>query len=245
MDAKAPVAANARQDEAIACINNTVKHRGKTLYEYYCENQDTIGWLTIDGTKTDNVVMLGQKKKYEQGEDGVHHYLQRTFDHDFYTGGELYMDFRADIDQFSINQNTSIYGHHMRDGTMLAGLDGYMKKSYFEDHQYFTFHTLWNTYHFRVFSTFILNMKIKEHKDFEFRLPHYEDQKDFMEVVEGLKSRSMYDTGVEVKENDTIMNLITCTYPTGNPAVDDARLIVVGRLCTDPEEIKAAEAALQ
>jgi sortase B len=247
LEAQPPVSAPTQDVDAPvpACINNTVKYKGKTLYEYYSENPDTIGWLTIDGTKTDNVVMLGQKKNYDQGTNGVHHYLDRTFDHQQSTAGELYMDFRADVDQFGINQNTTIYGHHMRDGTMLAGLDGYMRKSYYNDHQYFTFHSLWNTYHFRVFSVFIINMKVKEDKDFEFRLPTYENQEDFLELIDALKARSMYDTDVQVKENDRIMNLITCTYPTGNPAVDDARLVVVGRLCTDQEEIKAAEAALK
>ena len=50
-------------DTSVPCIDNTIKHNGKTMYEYYTMNPDTIGWLTIDGIKTDNVVMLGQDKE--------------------------------------------------------------------------------------------------------------------------------------------------------------------------------------
>ncbi len=225
---------------AVPCIDNTVLHNGKTLYEYYSENNDTIGWLTIDGILTDNVVMLGQDKPYERGDDGINHYLNYDFSHQPSRAGELYIDARCRITYNSMSQNMTVYGHHMRNGTMLAGLDYYVKESYFQDHQYMTFQTLWHTYHFRVFGVFIVNLKVKSDAAFNYRRPEFKSEQAFLDFIDEVRERSFYDTGVTVQGTDRILTLSTCTYPTGNSAVDNARLVVMARQCT-PEE----EAALQ
>ncbi|MBR4867572.1 MAG: class B sortase [Clostridia bacterium] len=228
-------------------INNTWKfsYEGddpKTLYEFYSENEDTIGWLTIPETKTDNIVMKGQYgKKYEKGVNGRDHYLSLDFYHNSRTAGELYVDQRCHIGYNQLPQNVTIYGHHMANGTMLTCIDRYKDKAYTDKHQYFTFHTLWNVYHYRVFAIFVIDINKKEHLDFNFRQHEFENEQAFMDFIGEVKSRSLYQTDVPIDGDDKLINLVTCTYPTGNPSVDDARLILMGRLCTDPEEIKAAE----
>ena len=233
-------------NEAPVVMNNTKKFNEKTLYEYYSENEDTIGWLKIDGIKTDHVVMLGQKNKnYERGRDGQNHYLEYNFNHDASSYGELYIDHRCRITESYMSQNMTVYGHHMRDGTMLAGLDHYKKQSFFEEHPYITFDTLWGTYHFKVFGVFTVNLKVKKDADFDDRQADYVSEEVFLEFMAEVKERSYYDTGVEVKGNDRIITLSTCTYPTGNPSVDNARLVVMGRLCTAEEEAEITAASQQ
>ena len=56
-----------------------------------------------------------------------------------------------------------------------------------------------------------------------------------MKFIKEVKNRSYYDNGVTVKENDRIITLSTCTYPTGRPGIDNARLVVMGRICTQEE----------
>lgn len=229
--------------ETPVVMNNIKEFQGKTLAQYYSENEDTIGWLKIDGIKTDHVVMLGQKnKKYEKGANGQNHYLNFNFNHESSSYGELYIDHRCRITHNYMSQNMTVYGHHMRDGTMLAGLDYYKKQSFYEEHPYITFDTLWGTYYFRVFGVFTVNLKVAKDAAFDYRQPEYDTPETFLQFISEVKDRSYYDTGVEVKGDDRIITLSTCTYPTGNPGVDNARLVVMGRLCTAEElaEINAA-----
>lgn len=229
-------------EETVPPIDHTQTFDGKTLYQYYSENEDTIGWLTIDGIKTDHIVMLGQAdKKYDRGTDGANHYLSYNFAHQSSSYGELYIDYRCHITYGDMSQNLTVYGHHMKDGTMLAGLDYYKRQSYFQDHQYITFHTLWGTYHFRIFGIFTVNLKVASDAAFDYRQPEYESEEAFLSFIDAVKQRSYYDTGVAVKGDDRIITLSTCTYPTGNPSVDDARLVVMGRLCTPEEEAALAQ----
>lgn len=221
--------------DEVPCIDNTVLHNGKTLFAYYSENNDTIGWLTIDGIKTDNVVMLGRNKKYAVGDDGINHYLNYNFDHQRTTAGELYIDARCHITHNDMSQNMTVYGHHMANGTMLAGLDHYVRRSYYEEHPYLTFQTLWHTYRFEIFGVFVVNLKVKRDADFDYRQPEYKSEQAFLAFIDEVKERSLYDTGVAVEGDDRIITLSTCTYPTGNPKVDDARLVVMARLCGEEE----------
>ncbi len=237
-----PVAAPAAGD-APPAIDNTVQYKGKTLYQYYTENPDTIGWLTIDGIKTDHVVMLGQNKPYAKGADGINHYLEYNFNHQASSYGELYIDYRCKVTYEQLSQNITVYGHHMIDGTMLAGLDYYEKQSYCKKHPYITFHTLWNTVYYEVFAVFVVNLKVPSDAAFNYRRPDYKSEADFLSFIDEVKRRSLYDTGVAVKGDDRIITLSTCTYPTGHPATDDARLVVMGRLCDPPTEASSSAAA--
>lgn len=225
-------------------INNTTKFKGKTLYEYYSENEDTIGWLKIDGIKTDHVLMLGQKnKRYANGANGQNHYLNYNFNHQPSSYGELYMDHRCRVTPTYLSQNMTVYGHHMMDGTMLAGLDHFKNKSFYEQHPYVTLHTLWDTYYFKVFAIFTVNLKVKKDADFDYRQADYGSDEAFLKFIQEAKNRSYYDTGVEVTASDRVITLSTCTYPTGQPGIDNARLVMMARLCS-PEEAEQAKAFL-
>lgn len=74
--------------------------------------------------------------------------------------------------------------------------------------------------------------------------PFYKQQY-FDEYLKELTDRKYYDTGETIDENSVLLTLSTCTYPTGNPATDDARLVVVARMCTEEEEAKIASGELK
>ena len=86
-----------------------------------------------------------------------------------------------------------------------------------------------------------MNLKVASDAAFDYRQPEYESEEAFLSFIDAVKQRSYYDTGVAVKGDDRIITLSTCTYPTGNPSVDDARLVVMGRLCTPEEEAALAQ----
>lgn len=226
-------------------MDDTTLYNGKTLKQYYEENDDSIGWLKIPGTKTDNIVMLGKDKVYEgDTEPDINFYLHHNFDKKYSDAGELYLDSRTTVLPRFLSNNLVIYGHHMANGTMLAGIDRYKNQSFAEQNPYISFNTLWQKHHFKVYACFTVDLTTEYGNAFDYREPFYKQQY-FDEYLKELTDRKYYDTGETIDENSVLLTLSTCTYPTGNPATDDARLVVVARMCTDEEEAKIASGELK
>lgn len=78
-------------------------------------NPDTIGWLEIPGTDIDYPLLQGTDNQY---------YLQYTFNNTQNPSGAIYLDWECKKDFSQVN--SLIYGHHMKDGSMFAGLAEYM-----------------------------------------------------------------------------------------------------------------------
>lgn len=85
----------------------------------YQENNDFIGWITIEGTNVNYPVM--QKK------DSVNYYLKRDFNKDKSSHGVPYIDEKCDA---GISDNIIIYGHHMKDGTMFSDVCDYKRRAF-------------------------------------------------------------------------------------------------------------------
>ena len=114
---------DAQSDRDINDLKNSEVKLPDVLDEYaglYAENSDTIGWLKIDGTEIDNVVMFAP--------DEIDKYLHRDFyGNDSYRGC-LFVDEFCDVLN---SDNLIIYGHNMKDGSMFGTLDKYAGKSFY------------------------------------------------------------------------------------------------------------------
>ena len=182
----------------------------KDLYEL---NNDIVGWLTIPGTKVDYPVM--------QTPEEPEYYLNRNFDKKRSQRGCLFVHAEADV--FATSDNVTIFGHHMRDGSMFAQLDKYKKASFRDAHPYVYFDTLTerNTYEvvmvFRATVTGSKSFLYYENIDFA-------DQAAFDAFMGKCRSLSLYDTDVEVAFGDKLLCLSTCEY-----SQKDGRLVVVAK----------------
>ena len=78
------------------------------------DNADTIGWLRIDGTNINNVVMFAP--------DTPGKYLHMDFYGKWSYRGTLYVAENCDV---RTADNILIYGHHMKDGSMFGSLISY------------------------------------------------------------------------------------------------------------------------
>ena len=85
----------------------------------YAENPDTVGWLRIDGTNVDSVVM--------HAPNTLEKYLHTDFNGQYSARGTFYV---AEKNDLQTSDNIIIYGHHMNDGTMFGQL------AKFEDYTY-------------------------------------------------------------------------------------------------------------
>lgn len=177
----------------------------------YEDNPDLVGWMIIDGTPINYPVM--------QSPDRTDYYLKRNFNGDYSEHGCLYV--RESCDVFAPSDNLTIYGHHMKDGSMFAGLDNFRSRSFWETHPTIHFDTLYERHTYTVFAVFATTASVGE--GFSYHLfEDAADQAEFDEFVATCKALSDYDTGITPQYGDKMICLSTCEYSQVN-----GRLVVV------------------
>ena len=179
--------------------------------ELYVQNNDIVGWIKIPGTDIDYPVM--------QTPDKPDYYLRRSFDKERSTRGCIYV--RETCDVFQPEDNLTIYGHRMRDGSMFARLDNFMELEYFQQNPYIFFDTLTGLHTYKVMAVFVTTATIGE----GFAYHEFESASDEEEInafVSKCKELALYDTGVEAAYGDKLITLSTCEYTQVN-----GRLVVV------------------
>lgn len=178
--------------------------------EIYAENEDTVGWLKIEGTRVDYPVM--------QTPDDPNFYLYRDFDKKNSQRGSVYAWGDADINEPS--DNITLFGHNMADGSMFATLSNYVNKYYWEDNSLIFFDTL-NEYHtYKIFAVFKTSANIGEGYSYH-QFVDAENEDDFNTFVRTVKDLSFYDTGITPVYGDKMIALSTCEY-----TLDNGRLVV-------------------
>lgn len=178
--------------------------------EIYAENEDTVGWLRIEGTRVDYPVM--------QTPDDPNFYLYRDFDKKQSQRGSVYAWGDADINEPS--DNITLFGHNMADGSMFATLSNYVNQYYWEDNSLIFFDTL-NEYHtYKIFAVFKTSANIGEGYAYH-KFVDAESEDDFDAFVSKVKSLSFYDTGITPVYGDKLIALSTCEY-----TLDNGRLVV-------------------
>ena len=132
----------------------------------------------------------------------------------------------------------------MANGTMLAGIDRYKNQSFAEKIPTSPSTPLWTKHHFKVHAVFTVDLTTDYGNAFDYRQPEYKGEA-FDTYVKEISDRRYYDTGEQITEDSVLISLSTCTYPHRKSATDDARLVVVARMCTDEEEQKLASGELK
>lgn len=183
----------------------------------YEDNPDLIGWMYIEDTPINYPVM--------QTPDRPNYYLKRNFEGERNDHGCLYARETCDINRPS--DNITIYGHHMKNGSMFASLDNFQKQSYWEKNHTITFDTLYEHHTYTIFAVFTTTASV----NYGFAYHQFEDAADaaeFDEFISKCKSLALYDTGITPKFGDKIICLSTCEYSQSN-----GRLVVAA--VRDPE----------
>lgn len=204
-------------NKQLEALKNSEAEVPDVLSEYaalYNENNETIGWLTIDGTEIDNVVMYAP--------NDINKYLHCDFYGSYSTRGCLFLDEYCDIFK---SDNLIIYGHNMKDGTMFGTLPYFAEESFYKEHNTFTFDTIYEKQTYEVVAA--IKTEIPPEDVDCFRYYEYTGKNDtemFRQYVQFIEENRLYDTGVELQEGDDILTLSTCAYHT-----EQGRFIVVAR----------------
>lgn len=180
----------------------------------YAENPDTIGWLKIDGTGIDNVVMYAP--------DEIDKYLHTDFYGNYSYRGCLFVDEYCDI---LSSDNLIIYGHNMKDYSMFGSLMYYVSEDFYKQHKTISFDTIYEKQTYEIVAA-IKTELVPEGSD-GFKYYEYTssgDEASFNEYVEFIRENKLYDTGAELSPGDKILTLSTCAYHA-----EDGRFIVVAK----------------
>ncbi len=170
------------------------------------QNADTVGWIVCDDSQIDYPVVKGTDNDY---------YLYHLFSGSGGIVGTIFMDM-DNAGDFS-DQNTVIYGHHMNDGSMFAGLSKYARQEYYEEHKTMWLYTPTGDYLVELFAGY--------NQD-DSAIPHnFSDAESWLAYIAQCKARSDFASDVEVGADDAIVTLCTCSYVFHN-----ARYVVLGKL---------------
>ena len=190
--------------------------------EAYALNNDLVGWITVPGTKIDYPVVQSPKNR--------DYYLYRNFYGKHSSWGCIYA--REECDIFTPSDNVVLYGHHMKDGSMFAGLDKYKRKSYWQDNQYLYFNTLYEEHTYQIIAAFKTSANVGE--GFAYHIFNQaSSEEEFDAFMDAVRDIQMYRTGVTAEYGDMLLTLSTCEY-----TLDNGRFVVLAKRLT-PEEAEA------
>ena len=137
-----------------------------------------------------------------QGDDNDY-YLNHTPDGKSNYMGSIYLDYRVNIDS---SKKLLIYGHNSSRVEMPFDiLEEFYDKDYYDNHKYVEITTSTTKKRYEIFSVHV------ETKDFTYMNINFDDEDDYLSHIEKLKSRSMYDTEVQLSSDDEILILQTCS----------------------------------
>lgn len=167
-----------------------------------------VGWIMSDDGIINYPVMQGTDNDY---------YLTHLADGTYNSNGSIFVDFRNAAD-FS-DRNTIVYGHNMRNGTMFASLNRYSDWNYRSQHPELLLITPDGSFSLQVFGGCV----VPGNSDL-YQLS-FRDDEEFLTYVEKIRIMSDFSADVQVRPEDRIVTLSTCSYN-----YEDARYLLFCKL---------------
>lgn len=172
-------------------------------------NPEIIAWIYSEDTAISYPVAHNTNSNF--------YYLDHMFTREGNGSGCIYLD-RSNAADFS-DDNSIIYGHNMKNGTMFASLLEYKNPGYFEAHPRILLVTREHRYCLELFAGIVTHASSADWK------MNYADRDGFAAWLDSVKERSVFDSPVVPMAEDRVVSLSTCTYE-----YDDARFLILGVL---------------
>lgn len=166
-------------------------------------NENIIGWIEIEGSKINYPIL----------KDGNLFYLKHSYDKKYNSNGSI---FTTNENPFE-GQETIIYGHNMKNGSMFSSLEKYLNEDFLYAHQHFKIYTPDKNYQASVFSAYSIDFETERNNikqlTFDERLQYY--QKASKHIVPN------------VKISDKIIKLSTCSYINSKYTPTEQRYYII------------------
>lgn len=192
-------------------ISSYYQNYSKVYNELLNINSDTVGWLTVNGTKINYPVVQSKDNDY---------YLNRAYDKSINSAGWVFVDYRNNMDE--LNKNTIIYGHSMvNGGLMFSTLKNILNSDWYNNSENLivNFNIKGIEKRWQVFSVYT----IEETTDYLYS--EFKNEDSFVEFINRIKNRSINNFNIEVNQSDKILTLSTCYKDNKHRVVLHAKLL--------------------
>lgn len=162
------------------------------------ESDDIVGWIYVPGTRINYVVAQGETNNT---------YLRHLPNGEYSENGTIFMDMDGTAPGM-VDQQTTLYGHHMNDGAMFESIDASMDQKVFD--------TFKKVYYITPEMTYVLKpmftMQVQD--DYvDARRTNFDSEKAFTQYLQASLAQakaSAKDAAVEVEKADKVLTLVTC-----------------------------------
>ena len=162
------------------------------------ESDDIVGWIYVPGTRINYVVAQGETNNT---------YLRHLPNGEYSENGTIFMDMDGTAPGM-VDQQTTLYGHHMNDGAMFEPIDASMDQKVFD--------TFKKVYYITPEMTYVLKpmftMQVQD--DYvDARRTNFDSGKAFTQYLQASLAQakaSAKDAAAEVEKADKVLTLVTC-----------------------------------
>ena len=161
-------------------------------------NEDVYAWITIPGTVIDYPIL-------QHTSDNTY-YLNYNIDGSYGYPGCIYTE-NMNSKDFTDN-NTVIYGHNMKNGTMFAGLHKFEDAAFFEEHNKVYIYTPEKELNYTIFAAYIYDDR---HLLYSFNFADSQVYASYLENIKNMRSmNALIREDVSVTAENKIITLVTC-----------------------------------
>ena len=171
-------------------------------------NEDVKGWIYCPDTIINYPVLYGATDDT---------YLRHTYEKEYNIAGSIFIESENDPDLK--DYNTIIYGHHMNDGSMFAGLDRWAEQTYYDEHPVIWLLTPKQDYMIVLVSGHTTSAYSDTYRIFD------EPGDEFTDYVLDFLGKSDFKTDLLLPLDGHYVVLSTCAY-----VFDNARYVLHGLL---------------
>lgn len=204
--------------------------------DLYDRNSDVRGWISFHAAGNKDFLNIEYPIVYRNVDDKTNPYLKMDFDGNRNKNGTLYFDQQNNVNRYTHhNDALVVYGHNMASGQMFAGLNKFLGSvNNARVAPTLTLSTLFRRDTFKVFAVVLLDESDVNARSMDIWKTTFLTDESFMEQVDKMRARSLFDYPVDVNVDDQLLVLSTCTGKT-SAHVKDGRLVVVARRVRDDE----------
>ena len=170
-------------------------------------NEDYKLWIEVPNTNINYPVVQGKDNDF---------YLNHDFNKKKSSSGAIFMDYKNNIDK---DKNIIIYGHNMKNKSMFQNLMKFKHEGFWKENNKIILTIDGKKYEYEIFSSYI-----SDSEDINLKI-NFKNDDEYLKYIEDIKKKSIFHREIDIKSNDRIITLSTCSYEK-----DDARMIIHGKL---------------
>lgn len=176
------------------------------------QNVELAGWITVPNTVIDYPVM--------QTVEDNDFYLTHDFDKQENSHGAPFADVNCILGE---SDNQMIYGHHMKDGTMFAGLMEYENHEFCEKNDDIIFYTSGKTMRYEVI--YVMNLSSQAVEEFPYyRYIDFGNDYTYEDYLSQCRKYALWSRREIPEEKGRLLTLSTCEY-----SGKDGKFVIVAR----------------